>query len=148
MLRLLLIRRPQLGDVALDRLAFERFAFGFPTVERAGFEVEVQRLAVRADRDDARVAQRFVERISFAFSWPAGDAVAAMRMNAAERQRVRSHAERGNEAERRRWLTAAAFAKGYRWQDLPIVSHRRAVSIRTGNLRSIGLSAGDFEERR
>ena len=57
----------QLGDVALDRLAFEGLAFGLPAVERAGLEVEIERLAVGADGDDAGVAEGFVEGVGFGF---------------------------------------------------------------------------------
>src|SRR5205814_885786 len=39
-----------LGDgVALDRLALERLTLGGPVLERAGLEVEIERLAVGAD---------------------------------------------------------------------------------------------------
>ena len=50
------------GDgVALDRLALEGVALGGPVLERAGLEVEVERLAVVADRQDA--LRRFRLRI-------------------------------------------------------------------------------------
>ena len=39
--------------VALDRLVLERVAGGGPVLEGAGFEVEVERLAVRPDRQHA-----------------------------------------------------------------------------------------------
>src|SRR5207245_8611325 len=39
--------------VALDGLAFERLAFGFPILERAILEIEIERLAIFADGPDA-----------------------------------------------------------------------------------------------
>src|SRR5262245_53636879 len=58
-----LVSGAEIGDVAFDRLAFEGFAFGLPTVERAGFEIEVEWLAVCSDGDDAGVAEGFVQRV-------------------------------------------------------------------------------------
>src|SRR5205823_10555148 len=63
MLRLLLIRRPQLRDVTFDGLAFEGFALGRPAGEGARLEIEVERFAVGADGDDAGVVERFVEGV-------------------------------------------------------------------------------------
>src|SRR5437773_5506806 len=64
MLRLLPIRRPQLADVTLDRLSFECLSFNLPSLERAIFKIKVQRLAVRAQRDDTRLAERLVQWIA------------------------------------------------------------------------------------
>src|SRR5262249_15474953 len=50
--------------VAFDRLTFEGFAFGLPAVECAGFEVKIQRLAICSDRDDAGIAEGFVQWIA------------------------------------------------------------------------------------
>jgi hypothetical protein len=41
--------------------------FNLPAVERAGFEVEVERFAVGADGDDAGIAEGFVEGVA---RWP------------------------------------------------------------------------------
>src|SRR5262245_34111962 len=51
----LVVAAPWKHRIALDRLPLERLAFGGPILERAGFEVEIERLAVGADGKDAFV---------------------------------------------------------------------------------------------
>src|SRR5687767_8965064 len=53
-----------LVDFALNRLPLPGLAFRSPAGERAGLKIKIQRLAIRADGDDAGIAQRLVERIA------------------------------------------------------------------------------------
>ena len=120
-LGLFAVGRAEVGDVAFDRLAFEGLAFGLPAVERAGFEVEVERLAVGAGGDDAGVAEGFVERIAGGLVLSRGGGV--------NRRQQRS---KGGEEE-------AIHGSGL-WREMscraicPIVSSGGAVSIRRARL--------------
>ena len=88
----LLVGGTEVGDVAFDRLPGEGVAFGLPAIERAGFEVEVERSAALAERDDAGIALGLVERI--------GGGLVLSRGNGQERRR---------EAERKRRFTCATL---------------------------------------
>src|SRR5262249_849322 len=53
----------RINGIAFDRLALERRAFGDPILEGAGLKIEIERLAVRADRKHAGIFATPVRRI-------------------------------------------------------------------------------------
>jgi hypothetical protein len=56
------IRATLRDRVAFDRLASEGAPFGLPVFQRAVFKAQVERLAVIAGWDDARILRQAVER--------------------------------------------------------------------------------------
>src|SRR5207248_483373 len=58
----LVVLAARVDGVAFDRLSLEGVSLGRPVLEVAGLEIEVERLAVGADREDARVGALGVKR--------------------------------------------------------------------------------------
>src|SRR4051812_27983819 len=116
LLGLLPIRGPQLGDIPLNRLTLEGLAFCLPAGQRAVFEVQVERIAVRAYRNHTWLAQRFIQRIMGRLLLAACDNAGGSRNEQKATKETKTGGE-GNSAH------GCGFRAGVnRWQDLPIVS--------------------------